>query len=178
MIKRKLKRIQKTTSQVYQKEIYSLAKSFSYAFGGIRFTIGHERNMRIHLSVAVFVLEFAFLYGLSGLSWALLLMMLALVISAELVNTAIEALVNLQTQSYDPLAKVAKDVAAGAVLVLAAAAVGVAFFLFGDREKLVRAFLRIAEEPLFLAVLILEILLAVFFIFFWNRRKDLKRKIK
>lgn len=178
MIKRRLKRLQKTTSQVYQKEIYSLAKSFSYAFRGIRFTIGHERNMRIHLSVAVLVLEFAWFYGLSGLSCALLLVMLALVISAELINTAIEALVNLQTQSYDPLAKVAKDVAAGAVLVLAAAAVGVAFFLFGDLERLRDTVLRIAGEPVFLAALALEIVLAVFFIFFWNRRKDLKRKRK
>ena len=92
--------------------------------------------------------------------------------------TAIEALVNLQTQSYDPLAKVAKDVAAGAVLVLAAAAVGVAFFLFGDLERLRDTVLRIAGEPVFLAALALELVLAVFFIFFWNRRKDLKRKRK
>ncbi|MGI5959093.1 MAG: diacylglycerol kinase family protein [Massiliimalia sp.] len=156
----------------YKKEIDSLGRSFLYAIHGFLFAVNNERNMRIHLSAAVFVTEFALVYGLSGVKLAVLLVLFGLVISAEMVNTAVEALVNLQTGGYDHLARIAKDVAAGAVLVLAlvATAVGGIFFLHWDR--LIAVWEYLCARPWAFVVLAVEAAAALFFIFGWNRRNS------
>ena len=102
----------------------ALCKSFLYAFHGIRFCV------RIHLAVAVLVTAFSLVYGLTGTEYALLFLTMGAVLSAEAVNTAIEAVVNLESPSYNALARVAKDAAAGAVLLTALAACGVGCCLF------------------------------------------------
>ena len=94
------------------------------------------------------------------------------------INTAIEALVNLQTQSYQNLARIAKDVAAGAVLVLAVASVVVGIIIFFDIPKLQQSFLYMVEHPWIIAGFLVELVLALLFIFRWNRRTLLKRKKK
>jgi diacylglycerol kinase (ATP) len=112
-------------------QVKSLAKSFKNAFNGITFCIKNERNMRIHLILTFYVLVFSPFYHFTQEQMLLLLLAIGLVLFAEAVNTAIEAIVNLETQSYDHLARIAKDVAAGAVLICAifAAVVGVILFL-------------------------------------------------
>ncbi len=108
-----------------------LYKSFEYAFEGIITTMTHERNMQIHCTVAVLVIIFGIILKISLLEWAFCVLLFALVISLELVNTAIEAVVDLVTKEKQPLAKKAKDAAAGAVLVSAINAAiigGVIFF--------------------------------------------------
>lgn len=101
----------------------SLSQSFGHAFSGIAQGALTQRNMRIHIVVAVIaILACAFL-RCTVVEWAIVIAFIALVIAAELINTAIEALVDLASPDYHPLAKRAKDVAAGAVLVLAIAAV-------------------------------------------------------
>lgn len=133
--------------------------------------------MRIHLSVIVFVLEFSLLYGLTKTEYIQLITLFGLVLAAEMINTAIEALVNLQTQSYQNLARIAKDVAAGAVLVLAVASV-VVVIIFFDIPKLQQSFLYMGEHPWIIAGFLVELALALLFIFRWNRRTLLKRKKK
>lgn len=106
-------------------------RGYKNAFSGIAYCIKNERHMRIHLTVAAYVLVFASFYHLSRAEYLLLLLAICLVISSEAMNTAVEHAVNLQTQSYDHLARIAKDVAAGAVLICAifAAVLGILLFL-------------------------------------------------
>ena len=108
-----------------------LYKSFGYAFEGIINTIIHERNMQIHCCVTLLVVIFGFLLKISLAEWMVCLLLFALVLSLELVNTAMEAVVDLATSERKPLAKKAKDAAAGAVLVsaiIAAVLGGIIFF--------------------------------------------------
>ncbi|WP_029320151.1 diacylglycerol kinase family protein [Butyrivibrio sp. AE3004] len=108
-----------------------LYKSFGYAFEGIFNTILHERNMQIHCAVTVLVVIFGIILKISLLEWFFCIILFALVMSLELVNTSIEAVVDLVTEERKPLAKKAKDAAAGAVLIsaiFAAVMGGIIFF--------------------------------------------------
>ena len=108
-----------------------LSKSFRYAFEGIFTCIRHERNMKIHCVMAVLVVIGGFVLHISQIEWFICLILFGLVMSLEMVNTAIEATVDLVTQERTPLAKKAKDVAAGAVLISAimAAIIGCIIFI-------------------------------------------------
>lgn len=109
----------------------SLAKSFYHAFEGIFTTVRNERNIKIHLGFVVLVLIAGFVLEISRTEWLIVLVLFGLVISLELVNTAVEATVDLVTEERRPLAKIAKDAAAGAVLVSAimAAIIGCMIFI-------------------------------------------------
>lgn len=108
-----------------------LAKSFGYAFQGIFTCIKKERNMKIHLAVAILVVIFGTVLKLSVTEWCICLALFGMVMSLELVNTAVEAVVDLVTKERHPLAKIAKDTAAGAVLIAAimAAITGLIIFV-------------------------------------------------
>ena len=108
-----------------------ITKSFGYAFEGIFTCIRKERNMKIHCVMAVLVVAAGVILGLSPVEWCICLGLLGLVMALELVNTAVEAVVDLVTGEYHPLAKIAKDTAAGAVLIAAimAAAAGLIIFV-------------------------------------------------
>lgn len=110
-------------------DVHKLIKSFGYAFYGICTAI-KERNMRIHLFCAVAVFIAGLLTGISVLEWLIIIMIIALVIAAEMINTAIESVVNLASPDFHPLAKQAKDIAAGAVLVFAMASVIIGLLIF------------------------------------------------
>ena len=96
-----------------------LYKSFGYAFEGIFTCIRNERNMKIHCTAAVLVVIAGLILGLSVTEWCICLGLFGLVMALELVNTAVESVVDLVTEERKPLAKVAKDTAAGAVLIAA-----------------------------------------------------------
>ena len=96
-----------------------LYKSFGYAFEGIFNTIKDERNIKIHLIVTTLVIIFGFILKISLTEWFVCILLFAIIIPLEIVNTAIEAVVDLASKDYNPLAKKAKDAAAGAVLVAA-----------------------------------------------------------
>jgi diacylglycerol kinase (ATP) len=104
--------------------------AFDFAFQGILYATRTQRNMRIHLVVASLAI-FATLYlRLERAYVAVVVICIALVIALELVNTAIEAVVDLMTVAHHPLAKIAKDAAAGAVLVVSLASVIVGYLAF------------------------------------------------
>lgn len=111
----------------------SLAESLQLAARGIVHGLRTQRNLRIHLAVAVLVLLFALSFELTRAELAVLLLAVGLVISMELLNTAVESVVDLATREYHPLAATAKNVAAGAVLVAAVVAAAVGYVLFFDR---------------------------------------------
>lgn len=108
----------------------SLAESFRYAWAGVCYWLSSQRNARIHMAVAVVVLTAGVIVGLSSLEMAVIVTMVAIVLTAEMFNTAIEAAIDLATEEWCPLAKVAKDLSAAAVLVTAIAAVVVGLVIF------------------------------------------------
>ncbi|SMC41690.1 diacylglycerol kinase family protein [Papillibacter cinnamivorans] len=111
--------------------LYKLGRSFRYAGRGFAHVLRRERNLRIHLT-AVFYVSWAGILGrLGGAEWALLWICFAMVIGAELFNTAIETLGNAVTREKNETVGKAKDVAAGAVLVCAVGSVGAAAGIFG-----------------------------------------------
>jgi diacylglycerol kinase len=108
-------------------------RSFGFAFAGLGHAWRTQRHLRIHVGIGLLALVFAAVLGLSPAEWAVLLLTIAAVLVLELVNTVIEAVVDLASPGYHPLAKVAKDVAAGAVLVAAIGSVAVGAVLFLPR---------------------------------------------
>ena len=107
-----------------------LNKSFGYAFEGIRTGIRKERNMKIHCMVAALVVIAGLILGISVTEWCICLGLFGMVMALELVNTAVEAVVDLVTEERKPLAKIAKDTAAGAVLFTAIMAVIIGCIIF------------------------------------------------
>ena len=110
-------------------------QSFNYAFEGVIHALRTQRNMRIHFAVAAGVLVLAFVYDVTRLELIALMIAIAFVLIAEMVNTAIEATIDLSTPSFDPLAKIAKDLAAGAVLIASVNAIAVGYLVLADRLK-------------------------------------------
>lgn len=106
-----------------------MGAAFGYAFEGIATAWRRQRNVRIHAVLAVLVVIAGIVLGLSPLSWAIVGLAIALVLVAELLNTALEALVDLVSPDEHPLAKHAKDVAAAAVLVASAGALAAGAFV-------------------------------------------------
>ncbi|MDD6795020.1 MAG: diacylglycerol kinase [Clostridiaceae bacterium] len=110
-----------------------LVDSFNNAIDGVIDTVRTQRNMRIHLIAALCVLIACFCFNISKIEFLILALTIAMVISAELINTAIEATIDMTTNYYHPLAKVAKNAAAGGVLVTAIAAVVIGYVIFWDK---------------------------------------------
>lgn len=104
--------------------------SFGHAVRGVGAALRTEVHLRFHALATVVAVGLGFYCGLSRLEWALVALAIAAVWSAELVNTAIEALTDLASPSFHPLAGKAKDVAAGAVLLAALGAVAVGALVF------------------------------------------------
>ena len=107
--------------------------SFGHAVRGVGAALRSEVHLQFHALATVVVLGLGFYYGITRLEWALVALAIAGVWTAELVNTAIEALTDLASPEYHPLAGKAKDVAAGAVLLAALGALVVGTLVFGPR---------------------------------------------
>ena len=93
--------------------------SFKYAFAGIFYAIRNERNFKVQLFAAVFIITVAYILKVNNLEWAILLICIALVLSLELINSAIEKICDLVHPEQNSKIKIIKDVAAGAVLLSA-----------------------------------------------------------
>ncbi len=111
----------------------SLPEAFRYAWQGLKYCIRRERNFKIHCLAAVLVLIAAWWYQVNAIEGILLLLVTVLVMLTEMFNTAVERLADIIAPQYHPAAKIAKDVAAGAVLLAAVAAVLTACILIYSR---------------------------------------------
>ncbi len=111
----------------------NLIKTFNYAIDGIIYTLKSQKNMKVHYGIAILVLFLTLFLNLSRIEIIAVFFSISLVILSEMFNTAIEKTVDLITTEYSPLAKIAKDVAAGAVLISALNSVMVAYLVFFDR---------------------------------------------
>lgn len=111
----------------------SLIESFNYAVSGIIHTLKTERNMRIHFVIGVLVILLSLYFDFTRGELILLFFTISLVLITEMINTAIERTIDLITKEYHPLARLAKDMAAGGVLIAAINSLVVAYLLFFDR---------------------------------------------
>ena len=143
----------------------SLLESFNVAFEGIIHVLRTQRNMRLHFLVAVGVLVAALSFDVGRMELIVLLLAIAFVLIAEMVNTAIEAAVDVASTSFDPMAKLAKDIAAGAVLIAAINAIAVGYLVFSGAvaERSSRFLDRLSTAPaeLTLIALVLTTLLVI-----------------
>jgi diacylglycerol kinase (ATP) len=113
----------------------SVIESFNYAVEGIIHVLRTHRNMRLHFAAALVVLVLALVLGVSRIELIVLLISIAFVLIAEMINSAIEAAIDVATSSFDPLAKLAKDIAAGAVLIASINAVAVGYLVFSGQVQ-------------------------------------------
>ena len=111
--------------------IQTRRNSFRYAFSGVVFVLRTQRNSWIHLAISILVIAIGVFLGLSILDWAVLIFCIALVWICEFFNTSIEVIVDMVSPSEHPLAKISKDVAAGAVLVAAICSVVIGALILG-----------------------------------------------
>jgi diacylglycerol kinase (ATP) len=140
-----------------------LLQSFRFALEGLKYTLVTQRNMRIHFLAALGVLLLSLYLPLSKTEVLLLFIAIVLVLVAELFNTVVEAVVDMVTKEFHPLAKVAKDVAAGAVLLSAGLAVVVGVSIFYPYLDLLK-FPYLEEGPVPPNIGMLAILVADFFL--------------
>ncbi len=110
----------------------TLIDSFNYAIEGLIHVLRTHRNMRIHFAVAIVVMVAAVWKGVNRFELIALILAIAFVLVAEMINSAIEQAIDVATTSFDPLAKLAKDIAAGAVLIAAITAVAVGYLVFSN----------------------------------------------
>ena len=96
----------------------SVIESFNFAIEGVIHVLRTQRNMRLHFAAAVVVIVVAVAVGVSKIELSVLLISIAFVLVAEMINTAIEGAIDAATTAFDPMAKLAKDIAAGAVLIV------------------------------------------------------------
>ncbi|MCD8316264.1 MAG: diacylglycerol kinase family protein [Eggerthellaceae bacterium] len=118
---------------------YPLAKAFSCAWCGITHSFRTQRNMKIHLCVAVVAIVLGFVLRIDLPSWMAVIICIGFVMGLECVNTALEAVVDLVTSEYSELARIAKDCAAGAVFIEAITSIVIAFLVY------VPAFINLVE---------------------------------
>ena len=116
-----------------EKGLKKFFNSFTYPIKGLRYAYRNEQNLAVDVGIALIVVIAGFIFKVSVTEWALLALTIGLVISWELINTAIEAVVDLVTEEYHPLAKVAKDTSAAAVFIFAIVAIVVGIIIFGPK---------------------------------------------
>jgi diacylglycerol kinase (ATP) len=137
----------------------SLFESFNFAAEGIVHAVRTQRNLWIHFAIAIAVLVAAIGFGATKLELAVLLLAITFVLVAELVNTAVEAAVDVASTSFDPMAKIAKDIAAGAVLVAALNALAVGYLVFSGEvaTRSSRFLTRLSDAPAELTLVALAV---------------------
>jgi diacylglycerol kinase (ATP) len=143
----------------------SVLDSFNYAFEGIIHVLRTQRNLRIHFAIAIGVIAAAAALGDGRLELIVLLLAIAFVLVAEMVNSAIEGAIDVSTTSFDPNAKLAKDVAAGAVLIASVTALGVGYLVFAHAaaHRSARFLDRVRDAPaeVTLVSLVLVVLIVI-----------------
>lgn len=146
----------------------ALAKSFVFACRGFVYCLHHERNMRIHLAFTLYMYAFLLFFDffqLSRLELAVLFIANALVLMAELLNTAVETTIDLVEKKYNKLAKVAKDTAAASVLVGTVFAVAIGVALLWQPDAFDKLFRYYAANALMLTSLVASLILCLIYIF-------------
>jgi diacylglycerol kinase (ATP) len=143
----------------------SVLESFNFAIEGVIHVLRTQRNMRIHFAAAVAVIVISVAVGVSKMELIVLLLSIAFVLIAEMINTAIEGTIDAATTSFDPMAKLAKDIAAGAVLIASVNAVAVGYLVFAGKaaDKTADVLDRVRNAPaeISLVALVLTVIIVI-----------------
>jgi diacylglycerol kinase (ATP) len=143
----------------------SVIESFNFAIEGVIHVLRTQRNMRLHFAAAVVVIVVAVAVGVSKIELSVLLISIAFVLVAEMINTAVEGTIDAATTSFDPMAKLAKDIAAGAVLIASVNAVAVGYLVFAgkaaDKTADVLDRVRSAPAQITLVALVLTVIIVI-----------------
>ena len=126
-------RVRTSRRYVGLSEARPLVQSFNFAFEGVIHTLATQRNMRIHFAAAAVAMLACLGLGVTRVELAMVIFAASFVIATEMLNTAVEASIDVATTSFNPLAKVAKDVAAGAVLIATFNAISIGYLVFAPR---------------------------------------------
>jgi diacylglycerol kinase (ATP) len=142
----------------------SILESFNFAFEGVIHVLRTQRNMRIHFAIAAAVLIAALALGVDKGELIALLLAISFVLIAEMINTALEAGIDVATTSFDPLAKLAKDISAGAVLIATVNAVAIGYLVFSDQivNRSSRLIERLRDAPA--EVTLIALVLTIFIV--------------
>ena len=160
------------------KEIKSFLKSFVYAFKGLVYMVPHERNFRFHLTILGFMTYFLVRFDyfvLTRAEVAILVIASALVLSGEMINTAIEKASDAVTCEHNNSVKIAKDTAAGAVLVFAVASVIVGIIILWQPEAFKSLYIHYTTNPIGFVLLIVAVIISAIFIFKFDFNKKEKK---
>jgi diacylglycerol kinase (ATP) len=132
--------------------ILKTINSFNHAIAGLIHAIRTQKNMQIHLTAAIFVLIFSLLFDLNRIELGLVIIAISLVIFAELLNTAVEVIIDILSQDYSFKARIAKNISAAAVVIAAGNAIFIAYLVFFNKaqELSLNLILNIRHEPLHL----------------------------
>lgn len=144
--------------------IKGLFNSFKYAFSGFCYCIFGERNIRIHITATMFVLTISPFYDFTKEQYGILLIVCGLVMAMEMVNTAIEGICNYICPEYSEMARIVKDIAAGAVFLTSGIAVVIGVFFFGDIDTIFRIITFLYNNPAVLVLLISTLICSALFI--------------
>lgn len=109
----------------------NVLESFKYAYQGIVYALKTQRNMRIHISAFIVIILVSIFFKITAIEFAVLLLVGTIVVIAEMINTAIESAIDLYSRERHPLAKIGKDVAAGAVLMSSFSSVAIGVIILG-----------------------------------------------
>jgi len=141
----------------------TLIDSFNYAFQGVIHAVRTQRNMRIHMLAAITVLVIAIAIGVTQMELIALVIAIAFVLITEMINSAVEGAIDVATTSFDPMAKLAKDMAAGAVLISTITALAIGFLVFNDHIANPSTHLldRLENAPVYLTLVALLVTIAV-----------------
>jgi diacylglycerol kinase (ATP) len=143
----------------------SVLQSFNFAIEGVIHVLRTQRNMRLHFAAAVAVIVVAVAVGVSKIELSVLLISIAFVLVAEMINTAVEGAIDAATTSFDPMAKLAKDIAAGAVLIASVNAVAVGYLVFAGKaaDKTAQVLDRVRSAPaeITLVALVLTVIIVI-----------------
>jgi diacylglycerol kinase (ATP) len=141
----------------------SLIDSFNFAFQGVIHAVRTQRNMRVHMLAAITVLVVAIAVGVNQMELIALVIAIAFVLITEMINSAVEGAIDVATTSFDPLAKLAKDMAAGAVLIATMTALTIGFLVFNDRVANPSTDLlnRIENAPVYVTLIALLVTIAL-----------------
>ena len=140
--------------------ILKTIESFNHAIAGFIHAIRTQRNMQIHLTAALFVLAFSLFFDLSRIELGLVIIAISLVIFAELINTAVEVIIDILTQDYSFKARIAKNISAAAVVIAAGNAIFIAYLVFFNKaqELSLSLIFNIRHEPLHLIFINLSLI--------------------
>ena len=141
----------------------SILESFNYAFEGVIHVLRTQRNLRVHFLIAAAVLIAAVAVGVTRFELIALLLAIAFVLITEMINTAIEHTIDVATTTFDPMAKLAKDIAAGAVLIASVNAVAIGYLVFAHRvgDRSTRVLDRVRDVPITLTLIALVLTIIV-----------------